>query len=60
MTVREAMNVSEMFDAAALVFGSGIDQCPECGHTWTDEAECHYNDCRYFVLDQEATTEDNE
>jgi len=43
-----------------MVFGYDIEQCPECGHLWTDDAECHYNDCRYFSLEQEMDAEDSE
>ena len=30
------------------------DQCPECGHIWTDYEQGHYHDCRYFTTTQEA------
>ncbi|MCX6134937.1 MAG: hypothetical protein NTU47_14085 [Ignavibacteriales bacterium] len=42
-----------------LVFGNEIDRCPDCRHVWTDDAECHYNDCRYFSLDQEMEVEED-
>ena len=29
----------------------GEEQCPECGHLWTDEGVAHYHDCRYFFVD---------
>ena len=43
-----------------MVFGDEIDRCPECSHLWTEDAECHYNDCRYFSLDQETDSEEDE
>jgi len=39
------------------------DQCPECGHIWTDYDQGHYHDCRYFVTadesDEDYATEEN-
>jgi len=37
-----------------------IDQCPECGHSWTDEGPAHYHDCRYFTLEDEVNEEEEE
>jgi hypothetical protein len=34
-----------------------IDQCPECGHIWTDYEQGHYHDCRYFTTAQELEEE---
>ena len=31
----------------------GEEQCPECGHLWTDDGSAHYHDCRYFFVDGE-------
>jgi hypothetical protein len=36
----------------------GKEQCPECGHLWTDEGAAHYHDCRYFFLDGEGQEDD--
>jgi hypothetical protein len=33
------------------------DQCPECGHIWTDYKQGHYHDCRYFTLSDESDEE---
>jgi len=30
------------------------NQCPECGHIWTDYEQGHYHDCRYFTTTEEA------
>ncbi|GEM_PF-1869437 len=32
----------------------GREQCPECGHLWSDEAAAHYHDCRYFFIDGDS------
>ena len=32
----------------------GREQCPECGHLWSDEAAAHYHDCRYFFVDGDS------
>jgi hypothetical protein len=32
----------------------GREQCPECGHLWTDEGAAHYHDCRYFFVDGDS------
>lgn len=37
----------------------GQEQCPECGHLWTDEGAAHYHDCRYFFLDGEGREDDS-
>jgi len=34
------------------------DQCPECGHIWSDDEQFHYHDCRYFVLADEEEDDD--
>jgi hypothetical protein len=34
------------------------DQCPECGHIWSDDEQFHYHDCRYFVLASEEDDDD--
>jgi hypothetical protein len=47
----------DSMNSGRSVFGEIIDQCPECSHVWTDDAECHYHDCRYFALDQEMEAE---
>ncbi len=31
-----------------------IEQCPECGHIWSDYEQGHYHDCRYFTLADES------
>jgi len=52
--------ISNKTYSRVLVFGNGIDRCPECGHEWTDYGDCHYHDCRYFSLDQEMENEAEE
>lgn len=32
----------------------GQEQCPECGHLWTDEGAAHYHDCRYFTFEDDV------
>ena len=32
----------------------GGDQCPECGHLWSDIGLAHYHDCRYFFVDGDS------
>ncbi|HTY09822.1 MAG TPA: hypothetical protein VMF88_02010 [Bacteroidota bacterium] len=32
----------------------GREQCPECGHLWTDEGTAHYHDCRYFFVEGDS------
>ena len=49
-----------MLSSRILVFGNGIDRCPECRHEWNDDGVCHYHDCRYFSLDQEMDNEVDE
>lgn len=51
---------NDTFYPPTMAFGYDIEQCPECSHLWTDDAECHYNDCRYFSLEQEMDAEDSE
>ncbi len=35
-------------------FVDDAEQCPECGHIWTDYEQGHYHDCRYFTLTDEG------
>ena len=30
------------------------DQCPECGHAWTDVHQRHFSDCGYFMEPMES------
>ena len=29
------------------------DECPECGHVWTDDQQIHFSDCLYYVENEE-------
>jgi hypothetical protein len=44
------MQSEEMVSEFVLTV-DGREQCPECGHLWTDEGAAHYHDCRYFFVD---------
>jgi hypothetical protein len=47
------MQSDEMVSEFVLTV-DGREQCPECGHLWTDEGAAHYHDCRYFFVDGDS------
>ena len=41
-----------------LVFDAEVQEnCPECGHSWKVDGPAHFNDCRYFCLDDDRDEE---
>jgi hypothetical protein len=41
-----------------LVFDAAVQEsCPECGHSWKEDGPAHFNDCRYFCLDNDRDEE---
>ena len=42
---------SEELVSEFVLTADGREQCPECGHLWTDEGTAHYHDCRYFFVE---------
>jgi len=41
-----------------LVFDTEVQEsCPECGHSWKENGPAHFNDCRYFCLDDDRDEE---
>jgi hypothetical protein len=46
--------MSEAIAAEFVLTTDGQEQCPECGHLWTDEGAAHYHDCRYFFVDGDS------
>ena len=41
-----------------LVFVTEVQEsCPECGHSWKEDGPAHFNDCRYFCLDDDRDEE---
>jgi hypothetical protein len=46
--------MSEAIATEFVLTTDGQEQCPECGHLWTDEGAAHYHDCRYFFIDGDS------
>ena len=41
-----------------LIFDTEVQEsCPECGHSWKEDGPAHFNDCRYFCLDDDRDEE---
>ena len=51
------MHTESLFSEESEIPTDEQDQCPECGHIWTDDEQSHYHDCRYFVLNDEDDDE---